>query len=99
MCNNTPPESSPYAKLMVAEATFLELTPDSSAEKVSQQFTAFKELLWDVIELSPDPFPFTSSWNMINLFAKADLLDFEQGNPNALFKIQNKVQEAITNLP
>ncbi|GAB3788525.1 hypothetical protein GCM10028818_55250 [Spirosoma horti] len=99
MCNNAPRDSSPYAKLMMAEEKFLQLTPDCSAENVSQQLAEFKELLWDVIEGSPDPFPFTNSWNMINLYAKADLLDFESGNTDALPKIQNKVQEAITNLP
>lgn len=45
MCNNAPRDSSPYAKLMMAEEKFLQLTPDCSAENVSQQLAEFKELL------------------------------------------------------
>lgn len=99
MCNAEPPADSPLAKLMLAEDRLVQLTTDSGIEKITRQFDEFRELLWDVIEGSADPSPFTQAWNMINLYAKVDLLDFEQGNTSALFSMQEKVQEAIKNLP
>ncbi|QDK80859.1 hypothetical protein EXU85_20490 [Spirosoma sp. KCTC 42546] len=93
------PANSPIAKLMLAEDKLLRLTPEAETEAVVQRYTEFRELLWNVVESSPDPAPFTQAWNMINLYAKVDLLDFEQGNSGALARMQAKVKEAIQLLP
>jgi hypothetical protein len=37
-------------------------------------------LLWQLIEVVPYPTPYTLAWNMVNLYAKVDLLEFELGN-------------------
>lgn len=99
MCNAQPPADSPIAKLMLAGDTLQQLTVDSEAGLITDQFAEFRELLWNVIEVSPDPAPYTHAWNMINLYAKVDLLDFEQGNRGALARMQEKVKEAIQLLP
>ncbi|MVM40388.1 hypothetical protein GO730_26575 [Spirosoma sp. HMF3257] len=84
---------------MLAEDRLLGLTPESSTDEVAYQFTEFLELLWNVIEVAPDPAPYTPAWNMINLYAKVDLLVFQQGNDAALIRMQEKVREAIELLP
>lgn len=99
MCNPKPPADSPIAKLMLAEDKLIRLTPGSGAEVITQQFEEFRELLWNVIELSADPAPYTLAWNMINLHAQVDLLDFEQGNDGALARVQEKVRQAMELLP
>ncbi|WP_460974123.1 hypothetical protein [Spirosoma migulaei] len=93
------PVNSPMAKLMLVEEKLLRLTPESATEAVIQLYTEFRELLWNIIEISPDPAPYTHAWNLINLYAKVDLLDFQQGNIGALARMQAKVKEAIQLLP
>ncbi|MVM40376.1 hypothetical protein GO730_26495 [Spirosoma sp. HMF3257] len=52
-------------------------------------------MLWQLIVVAPDSAPYAPAWNLTNIHAKIDLLDFERGNLAALARVQEKVREAI----
>ncbi|MVM36441.1 hypothetical protein GO730_00265 [Spirosoma sp. HMF3257] len=83
------------AKLLLADDEIQLLTRESGAYEVPQQFEEFRVLLWDVIEVSPDPAPYTHAWHLINWYGKVDLLDFQKGNDSSLYRKQEKVRGAI----
>ena len=99
MCTPQRPANSPIAKLMLAEERIFRLTPDLATDTIEQEFAQFRELLWQLIEVAPDPAIYTLAWNTVNLHAKVDLLDFVQGNIGALRNLQDKVRQAMELLP
>jgi hypothetical protein len=100
MCRSThDPSLSPISRLFSSADTIGQLTPASARLQAIEQFNEFRELLWAVIEMALDPAPYTLAWNLINLHARVDLLEFERGNNEALVRLQEKVKEAIQLLP
>ncbi|MVM36437.1 hypothetical protein GO730_00245 [Spirosoma sp. HMF3257] len=99
MFNPQPPANSPLGELMLAESRFVALTAESGKQQITDEFTQLRELLWQLIVVAPDSAPYAQSWNLINIHAKIDLMDFEQGNQAALSKVQEKVKGAVQMLP
>ncbi|MVM42269.1 hypothetical protein GO730_38885 [Spirosoma sp. HMF3257] len=99
MCNPHPSANSLFAELMLAKSRFVALTTESGKEQIADLFTQFRELLWQLIVIAPDSSPYSFAWNLINIHAKIDLLEFQQGNQLALARIQEKVNEAVQRLP
>lgn len=84
---------TPYAQLVLAASSFQELIGES---EVSEQFAGFRELLWQFIEVSNDPNSHVIAWNMIDSFAKADLVEYQvTGNTDALDRLKYKVNHCL----
>ncbi|MVM41824.1 hypothetical protein GO730_36025 [Spirosoma sp. HMF3257] len=83
MCNPHPSANSLFAELMLTKSRFVALTTESGKEQIADLFTQFWEFLWQLIVIAPDSAPYSFAWNLINIQAKIDLLDFQQGNQPA----------------
>jgi len=90
------PFESPIVTLMLAGDAFSELTPTDDIEAA---FEAFKSKAWAVIESSNDPAPYTTAWNLINLYAQSSLVEFSQGNVSALDKLKEQLKTSIELMP
>ncbi|MVM36055.1 hypothetical protein GO755_38940 [Spirosoma sp. HMF4905] len=63
---------------------------------VSQEFTQFRQLLWEYIELSNDPNSHVTAWNTVDIYGKVGLAEYQAtGNPEALERLKNAVKEAL----
>ncbi|GAB4048287.1 hypothetical protein [Spirosoma litoris] len=66
-----------------------------SSGDVSGAYYAFRTTVWEVIEVSPDPTRYIPVWNIIELYARADLLEFiHTGNMEALRRLKYRLNEA-----
>lgn len=92
-CMPRSPFQSPIVSLMLAGDAFSQLTP---ADDVATAFEEFKTKAWDVIESANDPAPYTTSWNLINLYGQSTLVEFSQ---SALDKLKEQLKSSIELMP
>ncbi|GAB3804991.1 hypothetical protein GCM10028819_37390 [Spirosoma humi] len=87
---------SPIATLMLAGEVFSGLTP---TDDIATAFESFKSKAWAVIELTNDPAPYVTSWNLLNLYAQSSLVEFSQGNISVLDKLKKQLEASIELMP
>ncbi|QMW02285.1 hypothetical protein [Spirosoma foliorum] len=96
MCNPEPAANSPMAELMLSESRLRTMTTDEKTELVSEEFTRFRQLLWEYIELADDPNSYVTAWNTIDVFGKVALAEYQAtGNQEALDRVKNTVKASL----
>lgn len=89
--------STPYQDVYTAEEAVLKVVAGQDVTAVYEQF---RSALWAVIEVATDAHSFELSWNTLEKFAKAQLLDYQiTGNQDALGKLKEYIKTAVENMP
>ncbi|QIP13788.1 hypothetical protein G8759_14785 [Spirosoma aureum] len=73
-CGSNNLSTSPLGRVYLANARMQDVEPTGD---VSGVYYAFRLTVWEMIEVAPDPNSYVLAWNLIELYAKADLLEFE----------------------
>lgn len=85
---------SPRERVLLA-ASRLEEIPIGG--QVEPAFMALRAALWELIEVSEDPDAYMVSWNTVAKYAWAELVEYEEtGNTDALERMKDKVNQAMT---
>jgi hypothetical protein len=90
-----PPESLRAALIQAAEA-FIRLP---ASDEVFDAYLSIQESMVDVLQSTPDPNPYGTSWSLIALQESVELLRAQQGNQEALLRLKQQVSQSIACLP
>ena len=86
-----------YQAVYTAEEAVLSV---NAGQDITAAYEQFRSALWAVIEVANDAHAFELSWNTLDTFGKARLLDYQAtGNPDSLARLKDCVRSAVETMP